>query len=101
MIYLTFVFIPVFFIANRLIDKIARRIVNKSSRRVMFTTLGIYILIIMAAHVAYVNNLYIEKLIFAQFNYLSFITNPIDLFGIDFLIYCIFRLYRVSETKEE
>ena len=55
MIYLTFVFIPVFFIANRLIDKITRKIVNKSSRRVMFTVFGIYVLIILACHASYVN----------------------------------------------
>ncbi|CAD8047695.1 unnamed protein product [Paramecium sonneborni] len=93
MTFYEFVFIPVFFIANRLIDKIIRRIVRNYSDRIIYGMTATYMVLAIGTQVVY--------MIFANFNYLSIVINLIDIFGIDILIYCIFRLYRVTENKQE
>ena len=56
MTFYIFVFIPVFFIVNRLIDKIVRRIVRNYSDRIMYAIVAIYATLIIGAHVVYVIN---------------------------------------------
>ncbi|CAD8139666.1 unnamed protein product [Paramecium octaurelia] len=93
MTFYVFVFIPVFFISNRLIDKIVRRIVQNYSDRIIYGVTAIYVALSLGSQTVY--------MILANFNYLSIVINLIDILGIDILIYCIFRLYRVTENKQE
>lgn len=47
MVFYEFVFIPVFFIAHRLIHKIIRRIANNNSDRFVFIASGVHFFIII------------------------------------------------------